>query len=195
MTSFSASLGRHLTRRPVTNGQRSGPSQDPGHLTLITIKLETVPFEPGAAGTVRRTLQAFGDRLPRVASDLFGVTRGYPRSRRRSSAASPTSKAAATAASATPKPPARQLPFTSPPNRTCQAPKRNAPANAAASAPAMRIAARWPGLPVDQECHELLAEARRRGQVAAHRPPARSAGQRSTPCAGRGSQRIGRSSR
>jgi hypothetical protein len=38
-------------------------------LTLITIILETVPFEPGAGGTVRQIWQAFGDQLPRFASD------------------------------------------------------------------------------------------------------------------------------
>lgn len=46
-----------------------GVATDAERLTLITIMLESAPFEPGAAGTVRRIWQAFGDQLPHVASD------------------------------------------------------------------------------------------------------------------------------
>ncbi len=58
-------------RTPAAVGAVSdfGVATDAERLTLITIMLETVPFEAGAAGTVRRIWQAFGDRLPRVASD------------------------------------------------------------------------------------------------------------------------------
>src|SRR5664280_2926664 len=69
------------------------------------------------------------------------------RSRRLARAASPASRAAETAASATPNAPARQLPLTNPPNRTCQAPNRNAPTIAAAIVPPMTIPARRPRPP------------------------------------------------